>query len=109
VVDPQLRDVMASLEATSHSESHTKKRPMGIMSRNYSKSLVEMRGLEPLTFCMRSCSPPGIPSKCKAFLAVHISQMPLKPPGFPQNPAVNPAVKIARKLREILGIEIGCP
>jgi carbonic anhydrase len=38
--------------------------------------------------CMRSYSPPGPPSKYKAFLAVHISQIPLKPPVFSQNPAV---------------------
>jgi integrase len=34
VIDPQLRDVMASLEEESHTESHTKKRPMETISRN---------------------------------------------------------------------------
>ena len=34
VVDPQLREVMASLEKESHPESHPKKRPMEAMSRN---------------------------------------------------------------------------
>jgi integrase len=33
VIDPQLRDVMASLEEKSHTESHTKERPMETMSR----------------------------------------------------------------------------
>ncbi|MCX5891000.1 MAG: hypothetical protein NTY36_16380 [Deltaproteobacteria bacterium] len=33
VVDPQLRDVMASLEEESHTESHTKKRSMEAMNR----------------------------------------------------------------------------
>ncbi len=31
VVDPQLREVMASLEEKSHTESHTKERPMRII------------------------------------------------------------------------------
>ena len=31
--------------------------------------MVEVRGLEPLTSCRRSCSPPGTPSKYQAFRA----------------------------------------
>jgi hypothetical protein len=34
VIDPQLRDVMASLEEKSHADAHTEKRPMEAMSRN---------------------------------------------------------------------------
>jgi integrase len=34
VVDPQLRDVMASLEEKSHTDSHKKERPMETMGRN---------------------------------------------------------------------------
>ena len=34
VVDPQLRDVMATLEEESHTESHTKKWPMGNLGLN---------------------------------------------------------------------------
>jgi hypothetical protein len=68
--------------------------------------MVEMRGLEPLTSCMRSYSSAGTPSKYQAFQAAHISQMPSKYPGFSQNPAVNPAVKNARKPRKILGNEV---
>jgi len=54
VIDPQLREVMASLEEKSHTESHTPKRPMDAMSLKQPKPLVEMRGFEPLTSCMRS-------------------------------------------------------
>jgi integrase len=34
VIDPQLRDVMASLEEKSHTDSHTEERPMEAMGRN---------------------------------------------------------------------------
>jgi integrase len=37
VIDPQLGDVMASLEEKSHTESHTNKGPMEAMSRNLVK------------------------------------------------------------------------
>jgi integrase len=34
VIDPQLREVMASLEEKSHTNSHIEKQPMETMSRN---------------------------------------------------------------------------
>ena len=34
VIDPQLRDVMATLEEKSHTDSHTEKRLMEVMSHN---------------------------------------------------------------------------
>jgi integrase len=34
VIDPQLRDVMASLEEKSHTDSHIQQKPMETMSRN---------------------------------------------------------------------------